>query len=75
MKLLPLLAVGFLPPAVETPGLRETPDHKDPQARRVLKASRVSRVFRVLPVLKAPRDLRARPVRRVTKERKAKLQP
>ena len=58
----------------ETQGLRETLDHKDPPVRRVLKAFKVSRVFRVLPVLQAPRDLRARPVRRVTKEKKAKLQ-
>ena len=53
----------------EFPGLRETLDHKDPQVRRVLKASRVSQVFRVLPVHKAPKDLRARQARRVTKER------
>jgi hypothetical protein len=37
------------------PGLRETLGHKDLLVRKVHKAFRVWPVFKVLPVLKAPR--------------------
>jgi hypothetical protein len=57
------------------PGLRETLGHKDLLVRKVHKAFRVWPVFKVLPVLKAPKDHRARPVRRVTMDKRAKLRP
>ena len=64
-----------MPPVAETPDLRAILDRKDLQVRKVRRAFRVWQVFKVLPVHKAPKDLRARPVRRVTKEIRAKLQP
>ena len=59
----------------ETPDPRVTRERRVPQVHREPKASKVSQVFRDLQVLKAPKDLRAHPARRVTKERRAKLQP
>ena len=66
----PLASRFRWPPVGETPDPRETLGHKDPQVRKEPKASKVSQVFRGLPVLKTQG-----PQGTPGEEKRAKLQP